>query len=141
MRPQTQPLTLTFFAMASPIRQKRAAGRIQNELGQMLLTEVKDPRLALVSITRVTIDRELMQADVYVSALADDELGKQEVMTALDSAHGFLRREIGKRVPLRHTPQLIFHWDPGIENTEHVANLLDSLKTETREEAGGGPHD
>lgn len=113
--------------MTTPLRQKRVAERIRQEISELLQRELKDPRLALVSVTRVTIDRELAHADVYVSNLGD-AADHQEMLTALHSAAGFIRREIGRRVKLRLTPQLVFHWDPGMENVEQVAQLLDGLK-------------
>ncbi len=113
--------------MPTPIRQKRVAERLRAELSELLQREMKDPRLGMVTVTRVTIDRELMQADVYVSTLGDDSR-RQEMLAALRSAAGFLRREVGHRVQLRTTPTLVFHWDPGLENLENVSRLLDQLK-------------
>lgn len=113
--------------MSTPLRQKRVAERIRQEISELLQRELKDPRLALVSVTRVTVDRELAHADVYVSNLGD-AADHQEMLAALHSAAGFIRREIGRRVKLRLTPHLVFHWDPGMENVEQVAQLLDGLK-------------
>lgn len=113
--------------MPTPIRQKRVAEQIRAELSQLLQRELRDPRLGLVTVTRVLVDRELMHADVYVSTLGDDAR-QAELMQALESAQGLLRREIGKRVKLRQTPHLVFHWDPGMENMENVARLLDQIK-------------
>lgn len=113
--------------MPTPIRQKRVAEQIRAEISQLLQRDMRDPRLGLVTVTRVMVDRELMHADVYVSSLGDDAR-RTEVLQALDSASGFLRREIGKRVKLRQTPHLVFHWDPGMENMENVARLLDQIK-------------
>ena len=114
--------------MPSPIRQKRVADRIQAEISELLLLEMKDPRLALVTVTRVNIDRELEHASVFVSTVGD-EARQTEVMRVLEGATGFVRREIGRRVQLRHTPQIVFHWDPGPEKVEQVGRLLDELKT------------
>ena len=113
--------------MANSLRQKRVADRIQQENSAMLQTELNDPRLALVTVTRVLIDRELEYANVFVSTLGDDARQK-EVLQGLKSASGFIRRELGRRVQLRTTPNLVFHWDPGPANMEHVSQLLDRLK-------------
>lgn len=113
--------------MPTPIRQKRVAEQIRAELSQLLQRELRDPRLGLVTVTRVLVDRELMHADVYVSTLGDDAR-QSELMEALASAAGLLRREIGRRVKLRQTPHLVFHWDPGMENMDNVARLLDQIK-------------
>jgi ribosome-binding factor A len=114
--------------MANVLRQRRVAERIQHEIGQMLLFDLKDPRLSMVSVTRVTIDRELMQAEVYVSAIVENEAEQADILEVLAHANGFVRREIGKRVQLRHAPAIAFHWDPGPENLDHMSRLLDDLK-------------
>lgn len=110
----------------STIRQRRVADRIRSELSDLFLRDAKDPRLALVTVTEVTIDRELAYADVYVNALGAEER-RPEVMAALDHAKGYLRSQIGARVRLRRTPELRFHWDPSLERGERIARLLDSL--------------
>jgi ribosome-binding factor A len=113
--------------MATPVRQKRVAERIQHEIADLLQHEIKDPRLELVSVTRVVVDRELAHANVFVSAIAD-EARQKEVMQVMRGAAGFIRREVGRRVRLRTTPEILFHWDPGPEKVEQVAQLLDQLK-------------
>lgn len=115
--------------MPTPIRQKRVAERLRQEISDLLQREIKDPRLALVSVTRVTIDRELSHADVYVSNLGE-AADHQVMLAALNSALGFIRREVGRRIRLRLTPQIVFHWDPGLENVEQIGQLLDQLKAE-----------
>jgi ribosome-binding factor A len=103
---------------------------MQAEISELLLREMKDPRLALVTVTRVNIDRELEHASIFVSTVGG-EARRQEVMRVLEGAKGFIRREIGRRVQLRRTPQLVFHWDPGPEKVEQVGHLLDELKAST----------
>ncbi len=113
--------------MPSALRQRRVADRIQAEISALLQREIKDPRLELVTITRVNIDRELEHANVFVSTLGD-EARRKEVLHALEGAKGFIRREVGQRVQLRRTPQIVFHWDPSPEKVEQVGQLLDELK-------------
>jgi ribosome-binding factor A len=113
--------------MASPTRQKRVADRLQEEISALLQREIKDPRLTLVTVTRVNIDRELAYASVFVSAVAD-ETRRKEILRVLEGARGFIRREIGQRVRLRQTPHIVFHWDPGPDNVEQVGRLLDELR-------------
>lgn len=115
--------------MPTPIRQKRVAERLRAEISDLLQRELKDPRLNLVTVTRVTIDRELAQADIYVSTLGD-KAQRREMLEGLRSAAGFIRREIGHRLQLRNTPNLVFHWDPGLENLENISRLLDEIKKE-----------
>lgn len=117
----------------SNVRQKRTAEQIRTTLSQLLLLEMKDPRLQGVTITRVTIDRELQYADIYVHALAEDER-EPEVMNALQKASGYLRRELGKTLRLRHIPNLHFHWDPSLAHADHINQLLDDLEIPEEEE-------
>ena len=120
--------------MASTVRRQRVADRIRAELSDLLQREVSDPRLELVTITDVKVDRELAFADVFVSTVSlpgprSEEDRQREVMEALRGAAGYLRREAGARVRLRNTPQLRFHWDPSPERGEHLAQLLDSIRS------------
>lgn len=108
------------------IKQDRMSERIRVILSELLLREVSDPRLQNLTITEVKLDPELMFADVYVNALGD-ESREQTVMGGLQSAGGFLRREIGKRVRLRNTPELHFHWDTTLERGEKLNQLLSGL--------------
>src|SRR5688572_3098513 len=116
--------------MPSSVRQKRVAERIQAEISELIQREMNDPRLALVTVTVVTVDRELAHADVFVSTVGD-ETRQQEVLQVLNGAKGFIRREVSHRMQLRRSPQLIFHWDSSPEKAEHVSQLLDELKAST----------
>jgi ribosome-binding factor A len=109
------------------IKQDRMAERIQAILSELLLREIADPRLHHVTITEVRLDPELMYADVYVNALAD-ESRQDVVMAGLERAKGFLRREIGKRIRIRVTPELHFHWDETLERGEHLNQLISKLE-------------
>jgi len=100
------------------------------ELSDLLQREVVDPRLSLVSVTEVKVDRELAVANVWVSAL-EGEQRQKEVLRALKGAQGFLRRELAQRIDLRTMPELRFHWDPTPERSERLARLLDELADET----------
>lgn len=123
------------------IKQDRMAERIRAILSELLLREVADPRLQGVTVTEVQLDGELMFADVYVNALAD-ETREDEVMEGLNRAGGFLRREIGKRVRLRNTPELHFHWDKTLEQGERLNQLLDQLDIPSGpEEEGNDDHE
>jgi ribosome-binding factor A len=114
--------------MPTPLRQKRVADRLQREISQLIQQEMNDPRLALVTVTVVNIDRELEYANVFVSTVGD-AARRKEVMQVLNNAKGFIRREIARRVQLRRAPELIFHWDPSPEKAEQISQLLDELKS------------
>lgn len=107
-------------------KQLRTAEHIRQILSEVLLRDVNDPRLVDVTVTRVTIDRELQHANIYVNALGEEDREK-EIMRALGGANGYLRREVAQRLNLRHAPELHFHWDPTLAYAEEVNRLLDSL--------------
>lgn len=93
----------------------------------MLIREVNDPRLKQIFVTGVKIDRELTHANVYVSAV-EGASRSSDILAGLNSASGFLRRELSARVELRSFPKLIFHWDPTPENADHIEKLLAELR-------------
>ncbi len=121
--------------MPSKIRLQRISDRIRNELSEMLVKEVQDPRLAGISVTDVRVDRELAFADVYVSAVEGHERSR-EVLEGLHSAAGFLRHALSMRVDLRVFPRLRFHWDPTPERADHIERVLATLRTEDAEPSG-----
>ena len=113
--------------MPSKIRLKRISDRIRDDLSQLLVTEVQDPRVLGISVTDVKVDRELAFADVFVSAVEGQERSK-EVLEGLRSASTYLRRALAARVDLRVFPRLRFHWDPTPENADHIERLLADLR-------------
>lgn len=114
--------------MANQVRQKRVGDRIRAEISDLIAREMSDPRLQLVTVTHVEVDRELAYANVWVCR-ADGNAAEAQVLQALEGAKGFLRREVARRVQLRHAPQLVFHWDHAPDHAEKMAQLLDELKT------------
>jgi len=113
--------------MPSKPRIERIADRIRRELADMLLRDLNDPRLKQISVTDVTVDRELAYADVFVSAL-EGSTRSMEVLAGLESAAGFIRRELARRVDLRSFPRLRFHWDPTPENADRIERALADLR-------------
>lgn len=108
-------------------KQGRVAELIQEILSSLIQLEVKDPRLQGVTIMDVDVDRELMYATVYVSALGGDE-EREEVLDGLETASGFLRRELGANLSLRRVPELRFQWDETFEQAQRIESLLDSIE-------------
>lgn len=117
--------------MPSGVRLQRIADRIRQELAEMLVREINDPRLELIYVTDVKVDKELAYADVFVSAVEGRERSK-EVLSGLESASGFIRRTLANRVDLRVFPRLRFHWDPTPENADHVEKVLAELRKEKK---------
>lgn len=109
------------------IKQGRMSDRIHQILSNLLMREVADPRLRGITLTEVRLDAEFMVAKIYVSALGD-ESREQDVMKGLKRARGFLRRELGKRIRLRTTPELFFFWDHTLEHAERINQIISSLE-------------
>ena len=118
--------------MPSGIRLQRIADRIRQEISEMLIREISDPRLQQIFITDAKVDRELAFADIYVSAVEGAERS-QEILSGLKSASGFIRRQLAARIELRTFPRLRFHWDPTPENADHIEKLLSQLKKDQAE--------
>lgn len=116
--------------MVSKLRAQRIADRVREELSELLIHDISDPRLLGVSVTDVTVDRELSYANIYVSAIEGSERS-QEILEGLESAQGFIRRELAQQVELRTFPRLRFHWDPTFERADHIEKLFDSLQNES----------
>ena len=93
-------------------RAERIGDEMRRQISELILRDIKDPRLPrMTSVTRVRVTRDLSRATIYVSVFGSDD-DKQSAITALTSALGFIRREIGKRMRLRIVPELqIEHHD------------------------------
>ena len=127
--------------MVSKTRATRIADRIREVLSEMLIQEISDPRLLGISVTDVTVDRELAYAEVYVSALEGSERS-EEILAGMEHAQGYLRRELAQRVDLRQFPRLRFHWDPTFERADRIERLIASLHNEdSATEAPAEPED
>lgn len=120
--------------MPSKARAQRVGERIQEELSNVLRREVADPRLALVTITAVEVDRELAFATIIVSAMGSDD-SSEEILEALEGAKGYLRTELAGRIPLRSFPNLRFRWDASHTQGTRIEELLAQIKAE---EGGDG---
>lgn len=92
-------------------------------------SEIHDPRLTGISITDVSVDRELAYADIFISAVEGSARSK-EVLAGMESASGFIRRMLAERVDLRSFPRLRFHWDPTPERADRIEQILYTLRQE-----------
>lgn len=120
--------------MVSKLRAQRIGDRIREELSQMLLLEIADPRLNGVSVTDVRVDRELAFANIYVSAFEGSERAN-DILAGLNHARGFLRYELSHRIDLRTFPQLNFHWDPTFERAERIDQIIKALNINDEDSA------
>ena len=119
-------------------RQYRVAELIQHELGEMIAYNLKDPRLSFVSVTRVEVNSDLRHARVYVSGLAG-ESGAAAMIAGLEHASGYLRKQLGQRTALRYVPELTFHFDQGLIESQRMNTLLDHLAGERGPESPEAP--
>jgi ribosome-binding factor A len=111
-------------------RIERVNSLIRQEISELLQRQVKDPRLGnFVTVTEVITSADLKHAKVFVSRISSAE-EKQEVLSALVSASGFFRRELAKRLKLRYTPELSFHWDDSIERGDRIQQLINKVISE-----------
>ncbi|NWG35579.1 MAG: 30S ribosome-binding factor RbfA [Chloroflexi bacterium] len=117
--------------MPSGVRLQRIADRLREELSEMLIREISDPRLHLIYVTDVKVDKELAYADIFVSAVEGVSRSK-DVLAGLESASGFIRRILASRIELRTFPHLRFHWDMTPENADHIEKLLAELRNKNR---------
>ena len=105
----------------------RINGEVMRELAQ-IIRELKDSRIPLMtSVVSVSVTNDLRYAKAYISVMGD-ETKQKKAMDGLKSAAGYIRRELGKRVDLRYTPELIFELDKSIEHGSHIDKLLKNIK-------------
>ncbi|MFO7743444.1 MAG: 30S ribosome-binding factor RbfA [Anaerolineae bacterium] len=106
--------------------QRRVSELVHVRLSNLLEREVKDPRLDMVTITDVVVTPDAARANVYFTVLGGEGAVKQ-AQEGLESAAGWLRRELGRELRLRRTPELVFHYDRSVERGERIAAILDEL--------------
>ena len=122
-------------------RQGRLGEEIRRIISELLLRGLKDPRLsAMISVTAVEVTSDGSYATVYLSVLGPDpdeekaQLQQEETLEAMKSAKGFIRKEIGRQVKLRHVPDLIFRIDKSMEYGRHISKIIDGLDIRHDEE-------
>lgn len=115
-------------------RQKRLGELLKHEISDMILREIKDPRIGFVSITDVEVSPDLRHAKVYISVLGTESERKSS-LAGLRSAVGFMRREIGSRLRLKYTPDLSIVYDNSIEHGSHILELIDSVVEKKSEDS------
>ncbi len=113
-------------------RAQRIGDQIQRELMELLRTEVKDPRVGMVTITAVEVAADYGHAKVFFTHLAGVEHAA-EAVAALEHAAGFLRRELSHRLKLHSVPQLHFAYDDSIESGLKLSRLIDAAIEEDRQ--------
>ncbi len=105
-------------------RNNRLSGEMKKVISEIIRTDVKDPRISeLMSITDVHVTEDLKFAKIYVSDYNDLD----QTLIALQSAKGFIRKEIGKKIKMRIIPELIFIKDDSIEKALYMSSLIDKV--------------
>lgn len=107
-------------------RANRVGEEIRKEVSQLIREELKDPRLGFLTITSVEVTNDLRYSKIFVSIFGNEE-AKKNTLSALKSAAGFLRSELGKRLRLRYTPDLLFHFDESIEHGAKMSKLINEV--------------
>lgn len=122
--------------MATGRRVSRVAELIKREISQMLLHGIKDERVAsgMVSVTDVDVSGDLQHAKVFVSIYGTDE-ARAAAMQGLHSAAGYVRGQLGQRVNLRRTPEIVFAEDRSLERGTRVLSLLNQLSQQSQAQA------
>ena len=119
-------------------RTERLNQLIQIEISDLLRKHVNDPRLnGLISVTGVSISKDLKNATILISALCDNA-DKKEILRGFTSAAGFLRRELAHRLNIRVTPELSFEFDDSIERGVNLVNLIEKIAVDDKAEGADG---
>ena len=113
-------------------RTSRVADQIQGAIAELLLREIKDPRVGMVTLTGVNVSPDLRHARVYFSVFGD-QAQRERSLAGLRSATSFIRSRIARRLQLRVAPEVVFEFDPSLEQVERVARLLKDSSTEDSE--------
>jgi ribosome-binding factor A len=110
-------------------RANRIGDLILREIADLLMTRVKDPRVQKTTVTGISVSQDLRYAKVFYSLIGTE----QEILEAqrgLESARGFIKREIGLRMDLKYVPDIVFKHDPSLAEGDHMEKLLQKIKKE-----------
>ncbi|MCA1799606.1 MAG: 30S ribosome-binding factor RbfA [Xanthomonadaceae bacterium] len=118
-------------------RSRRVGDQIQRELAQLIRDEVKDPRVALITVTEVEVSRDLAHAKVFFGSLSEAST-HGEMTKVLNGAAGFLRRELAKRLSTRTVPELRFHYDTALEEGARMDALISKARADDEARGTGG---
>jgi len=114
-------------------RTHRISEEMKKEVSNIIQNELKDPRLPqMVSVMSANVTRDLRYAKVYISVFGSEE-EKKNALSALKSAAGFIRREVGHRMQLRYTPEMQFELDNSIEHGAYITKLINDTMKEKKD--------
>ena len=116
--------------MALHSRLKRVEEQIREEIANIILKEIKDPRIGLTSVNHVHVSKDLRFAKVYVSSLERDNISTDQTVQILTRARKFIRKLLGERVVLKYLPDLEFIHDDTMKRADRINTLLNDLDRE-----------
>lgn len=111
------------------LRVEKVQELMKQEAGKIILYDLKDPRIGFVTVTSVEMTGDLRSAKIYVSLMGSDDQLKN-TWDGLQSALGFMRRELGQRIRLHFTPEISFELDKSLEYSGHIQNLINRIHAE-----------
>ena len=115
------------------LRPNRVGEQMKKELSDIIGRKIKDPRIGFVTVTDVQVTGDLQQAKVFISVLGDEEQ-RQNTLKGLAKAKGFIRTEIGRRIRLRKTPEILFEFDESIDYGNRIETLLQDINRQSNHE-------
>lgn len=110
-------------------RSDKVADLIQKEISHMLMRTLKDPRIGFVTITRVAVSEDCRMAKIYFSVPGSSD-EREKSTEGLNSAKGYVRKELGRRIRMKYTPEITFQFDPSIEYAIHIGEVIEQIKKE-----------
>ena len=116
-------------------RSERVADLVRKEISEMLVRTIKDPRIGFVTLTRVTVTDDCRSARIYYSVVGSPD-EREQSLEGLNSAKGYIRRELGHRMKLKYTPEIVFQFDPSVEYAVHMGELIHHLQEEREKKEG-----
>jgi ribosome-binding factor A len=118
--------------LAQGSRPDRVGDQVRQELAELIARDVQDPGIGFLTITRVKLTPDLQQARVFYTTIGDDKQ-RAETAKALRRATPFLRRQVGRRLRLKHVPELQFFYDESIEQQDRIERIIQDIHTEREE--------
>lgn len=122
-------LSLSGYFMPKPTfkRSERVSDQLKQEIADILMRKIKDPRIGFVTVTDVEVTDDLRNAKVFVSVYGSDE-EKEASLSGLRSAASFIRTELSKRIRMKTVPELLFRFDATVERGAHIMELLRQIE-------------
>ena len=108
------------------VRVEKLQELIKQEVSDIIFNELKDPRIGFVTVTSVVCTEDLREAKIYVSVMGDEKKVR-DTLYGLNSSLGFVRREVGRRIRLRFTPEISFALDTSLNYSDHIQRLLNEI--------------